>query len=263
MKKTELLFLLLPVFMACGNNEDKKAQAETSVAKQPTAMQQSTGKPAQAQLDDAKSKGKVAFFVLTANDTAGTGKAVAIAENVSRKVANTMVITVNRDDAANAPVIEKWQLSSIPTPAIFIISARGIPVTSFSLEEANEAAIIRDIPSPRMEDAYVALDEKKAVIMLVSGKMATGRDKIAPACNTAAAQLKEKATFIEVDAGDSREKTLLENFKIATATPTVVVLNADGETTGTFTGTVTAAQLVAAATKVVKTPCCADGEPCK
>lgn len=259
------MLLLLLAAAACSDpaNTDKSGSAPTDAPK--AANRQDDGPPAQAQLDEAKSKGQVAFFVLTSDDTTGNSRAVAIAERVRQQTNNTAVIKVNRDNAANAPVIEKWQLSSIPTPAIFIISAKGVPVTSFSLEEATESAIIRDIPSPKMEDAYVALDEKKPVFILVSKNAAKDREKALTSCKAANEALKTKAALIEVDQEDAKERTLLDNFKIAPTanTATVIVLNADGETTGTFTGGATVKQLTEAATKVVKAKCCADGEPCK
>jgi hypothetical protein len=203
--------------------------------------------------------------VLVSNDTAGNNHAFDIADKVNKQVGSSVVIKVNRDDTANATLIAKWQLSSIPTPAIFIISAKGIPVTSFSMEEANESAIIKDIPSPKMDEAYVALDEKNPVFLLISRSTSVDKEKIITTCQSAIEQLKVKAALIEVDQDDSREKTLLDNFKIAPASnvPAVIVLNADGETTGTFIGAVTTRQLVTAATKIVKTQCCANGESCK
>lgn len=265
MKKVSLICLSLLAFTACNDatntNDKESASAATANVAQPLA----SGLPVQAQLDGAKSNGKVAFFVLVSNDTPGNGRAFQIADKVNKQVGNSVVIRVNRDDTANAAVIEKWQLSSIPTPAIFIISAKGIPVTSFSLEEANESAIIKDIPSPKMDEAYVALDEKKPVFLLVSRSISIDKDKIMSNCKSAIEQLKIKAALIEVDQDDIKEKTLLDNFKIAPTSniPTVIVLNADGETTGSFTGAVTTKQLIAAATKVVKTQCCANGESCK
>jgi hypothetical protein len=265
MKKISSIVILLLAFTACNvttntNHKESAIAATTNVA-QPS----SSGLPVQAQLDEAKRNGKVAFFVLMSNDTTGNNRAVEIADKVNKEVGNSVVIRVNRDDTANAAVVEKWQLSSIPTPAIFIISAKGIPVTSFSLEEANESAIIKDIPSPKMDEAYVALDEKKPVFVLVSRSTSVYREKILANCKSAIEQLKIKAALIEVDQDDNKEKTLLDNFKISPSsnTPTVIVLNADGETTGSFTGTVTTKQLIAAATKVVKTQCCANGESCK
>jgi hypothetical protein len=133
------------------------------------------------------------------------------------------------------------------------------------MEEANESAIIKDIPSPKMDEAYVALDEKNPVFLLISRSTSVDKEKIITTCQSAIEQLKVKAALIEVDQDDSREKTLLDNFKIAPASnvPAVIVLNADGETTGTFIGAVTTRQLVTAATKIVKTQCCANGESCK
>lgn len=265
MKKLASILLLLLVFTACNETTKTNDKESASTATTNVAQPNNSGLPLQAQLDEARRNGKVAFLVLMSNDTTGNNRAVEIADKVNKQVGNSVVIRVNRDDTANAAVVEKWQLSSIPTPAIFIISAKGIPVTNFSMEEAHESAIIRDIPSPKMDEAYVALDEKKPVFLLVSRSTSVEREKILANCKSAIEQLKIKAALIEVDQDDNKEKTLLDNFKIAASSnaPTVIVLNADGETTGTFTGSVTTKQLITAATKVVKTQCCADGESCK
>lgn len=263
MKKLPLILLSLLVMNGCKEATDTKEQTTRTA----TAVVQpdNNSTPAQAQLDDAKSKGKVAFLVLVSNDTAGNAQAMEIAGNTTRQAGNSVVIKANRDDAANAALIEKWHLSSIPTPAIFIISPKGIPVTSFSLEEANEQAMINDIPSPKMDEAYVALDEQKAVFILVARSNAPGREKLVASVGTAFAQLQAKAALVEVDPDDSKEQSLLRNFGIEkdATEPTIVVLNTEGDRTGSFPASATVKELVAAATKVVKTPCCASGEPCK
>jgi len=265
MKRIPFFLLWLLAVTACSDTENTKEKESTTITDTNTTPTTENGMPAQTQLDEAKSQGKVAFFVLVSNDTAGNSQALSVAVKVNKQVENSVVIKVNREDTANAALIEKWQLSSIPTPAIFIISPKGIPVTSFSLEEANESDIISYIPSPKMDDAFVALDEKKPVFILVGGKSATDREKIKSSCTAANELLKIKAALIEVDQDDPKEKRLLDKFEIpsSSTTPTVVVLNADGETTGTFKGSVTTKQLVTAATKVITTPCCANGETCK
>lgn len=265
MKRIPLFLLWLLALTACSDAERTNEKESTTVAGTKTAPPDENTTPVRAQLDEAKSMGKVAFFVLVSNDTTGNSQALAVAGRVTKLVENSVMIKVNRDDTANAAVIEKWQLSSIPTPAIFIISPKGIPVTSFSLEEANESDIISYIPSPKMDDAFVALDEKKPVFILVAGKSATDKEKIKSSCIAANELLKIKAALIEVDQDDPKEKRLLDKFEIPSysTTPTVVVLNAEGETTGTFKGSVTTKQLVTAATKVITTPCCANGETCK
>jgi len=263
MKKLPLILLSLLVMTGCKEATDTKEQTAGNA----TAVVQTDNNsiPAQAQLDDAKSKGKVAFLVLVSNDTAGNAQALEIAGNTTLHAGNSVVIKANRDDSANAALIEKWHLSSIPTPAIFIISPKGIPVTSFSLEEATIQDMINDIPSPKMDDAYVALDEQKAVFILVARSNAPGREKLATNVGSAIAQLKAKATLVEVDPDDSKEQSLLKNFGIEkdATEPTLVVLNAEGDRTGAFHASATVNELVTAATKVVKTPCCASGEPCK
>jgi hypothetical protein len=257
------LILSILIIASCNNNVENKE--DTNVPASTHKLSADNGIPAAQQLNEAKANGKVAFFVLISDDTTGNAQAMEIADKVNKLVNNSVVIKINRDDTINAETINKWQLSSIPTPAIFIISARGVPVTSFSLEEANEEAILKDVPSPKMEDAYVALDEFKPVFILVARQSATNREILLSACKTANTQLKKAAVIVEVDQEDPREKTLLDNFNIKADAilPNIIVLNADGETTGRFEGKATAKQLADAATKMVKTQCCANGETCK
>jgi len=255
------------LFAACnsGNAKDSvavKAGQETSA---PKSSDVAVTQPIQPQLDKAKADGKVVLLVLTSKDHAKNQKTNDLAQSVHGKVEQSVVINMDRDDAANAQIVKDWQLDGIITPAIFVVSYKGLPVSGYSLDDAKESDIIEAIPSPKTDEAYAAINESKSVFLVVTEASFADRDQVLGNCQSASSLLKTKPAIIEVNKSDAREKSLLTNYKIDanTKTTTVVVINESGQTTDTYNGPVASGKLVASAKKVVKSACCASGSSCK
>lgn len=259
-----ILLFLITVFIGCGENPKDKNTIREQTALETYTDKSLSGTEVEKQMDDALESESVILLVLVGKSEKDSDRAVQMAENAGKQIQNSVVIRMNRDDKAHAETVDTWQLSGIELPAVLVVSRKGIPVGGYTLTEASESKLIALIPSPKMDDAYVALNDGKPVFLVVSNSISTDRQMVLDICNNASVKLSEKAVIIEVDKQDKKELPLLKNFGIDPASnqTTTVVINSAGETTDTFNGIVSIAKLVESANKKGKSACCAPGEAC-
>jgi hypothetical protein len=258
-KKLQLLSLLLVTitFNACANpkKESNQASSENS-ANQPTQVKQTVkaSSPLHAELNKAKETGKAVFVVVTGTGAADLNKAMSIAKSATTIYKNAVVIQMNRDLPVNADLVSEWGLSGAPLPLILSISPKGYATGGYVLADATADKIAALVPTPKMDEVYAAINNKKSTFIIVSKKSNIDKAGILANCKSAATQLKNNVAIIEIDLADPKEAAFIKqlNLKSAPNTTSVLVLNASGQTTGSFNGKVDAAQLVGAATKVVK-----------
>jgi hypothetical protein len=261
-----LLLVFAVTFNACGANSESKKQTQSSQSN--TEIAQTTSQKnktkLQTDLNVAKKAGKAVFVVVTGTAAVNVDKATTIAKSASTIYKNSVVLEINKDDVTNAQLVAEWRLAGAPIPLILVISPKGYPVSGLLLEQANPKALADLVPTPKMDDVYAALNNKKAVFLVISKKSNLDKTKILENCKTATAQLKNKAVIVEIDLTDSKEAAFIKqlNLKNAPNTSSVLVLNATGQTTGSFEGKAEVSELVNAATKVVSSGCgtgCAPG----
>lgn len=264
LNKFQLLSLLLftaATFTACANSnaERKKANAPQSTQAKTEAVKQTAkaSNSLQAELNKAKAAGKAVFVVVTGAGSTGTDKATTIAKGAAGIYKNAMVIEMDRDLPANAELVSQWGLSGAPLPLILSISPKGNATGGYMLADATAAKIAALVPSPKMDDIYVALYSKKPVFLVVAKKSNIDKAAILNSCRSAVTQLKTNAAIVEIDLEDPKEAVFIKklNLQSATNSTTVMVLNASGRTTGMFTGKVETSELVTAATKVISGGC--------
>jgi len=171
------------------------------------------------------------------------------------------MVEMNRDDVANAELVNKWRLSGAQTPLIMVISPKGYPTGGYLLNEATSDKIVELVPSPKMDNTYEALNNSKAVFIIVSKKSYTDKSQIIENCNAAIKQLQNKAIVVDVDLDDKKESAFIKqlNLKSTPNTTVAIVLNANGQTTGYFEGKAQSNELVLAANKVIKSRGCCSG----
>lgn len=261
-RKIQLFALLLATavsFSACagpanGNSPSSDKSNLTIGDKSKTQISQ---KPIKADIDKAKASGKAVFIVVTDKDAIGTDKAMKIAKDANSIYKKASVVQMNRDIPANSEFVSQWGLSGAPLPIILCISPRGYVTGGFILADATAKKIAELVPSPKTDEIYGAMTDKKSTIIIISKKSNTDKSTILANCKTAAKQLNNKAVIVEIDENDPKEAEFIKkmNLKSAPNTTSVVVLNASGQTAGTFNGKVETTQIVAAAKKVVKSGC--------
>jgi len=226
-------------------NQQKTGQSQGVASKSPTSVQ--------TELDKAKKAGKAVFVVVTEAGHANTSKATAIAKAANGICKNAVIVHMNREDAANAPLVSQWRLAGAPIPLILVLSSKGQLTGGYLLEEATSEKVAELVPSPKLNQVYESVGSGKPVFLVISKKTYTDRAKILERCKSATTQLQNKATVIEVDLADTKEAGFIKQLNVkSTNASTVMVLNASGQTTGVFEGVVETTQLVLAANKVVR-----------
>lgn len=268
-KKWQLITLLLVnavTFNACGANAESKQQSKSAQSK--TETTQTTGKKnntkLQADLNAAKKAGKAVFVVVTGTGAANADKATDLAKRAASVNKNALVVQMNKDDAANSQLVGEWRLEGAPVPLLLVISPKGYPTGGYLLEQATAQKLADLIPSPKLDDVYGALNNKKSVFLVISRKSNTDRTTMIENCKSAVLKLQNKAAIIEIDPSDSKEARFIKQLSLRNTPNTsfVLVLNASGQTTGSFEGKAEISQLVSAATKVISGGCgsgCAPG----
>jgi Mrp family chromosome partitioning ATPase len=258
-KKNQLLTLLLATFTfsACANPNanNKQAVTENSANQQTQAKQTiKAASPLHAELNKAKTDGKAIFVVVTGTGATDINKAMSIAKNAIAISKNATVIQMNRDLPVNEDLVSEWRLSGAPLPLILVISPKGYTTGGYTLADATADKIAALVPSPKMDEVYAAINNKKPSILVISKKSNIDKAGIILNCKSAANQLKNNVSIIEIDSTDPKEAAFIKqlNLKSGLNKTSVLVLNSSGQTTGSFTGKVEVAEIVGAATKVIK-----------
>ena len=261
-KKNQLFALLLSIAAlssACTGTTNSKSPAsvKTNAQAEAQAKTEISQKPIKADIDKAKASGKAVFVVVTNKDAIGTEKAMKVAKEANSIYKNSSVVQMNRDIQANSEFVNQWSLSGVPLPIILCISPKGYATGGYALNEFDAKKIAESVPSPKADEVYGAMNDKKAVFIIISKKDNADKADVVKNCNVAAKQLKDKAVIVEIDANDSKEIEFLKQLKVnsASKTSSVVVFNASGQNAGTFNGKIKSKQLLNAAKKVVKSDC--------
>lgn len=215
----------------------------------------------QEQLDKAKKDGKSVFLVITANKATGVDKAVTIAKGATAKVAKSVVIQMNRDDAANSNLVTKFGIAFVETPFILVISPKGITVAGYPASSATSDMLVQAIPSPKKEEVLLAISEKKPVFIVVSKKGLTDKATVLANCKAVSAKMPNKPSVVEFDFNNTKDSEFLKQIGVTSINDKTitVVSNSSGQVTDKYEGVALEKALTASANKVVKTGGCCPG----
>jgi len=263
MKQIFGLFLVLAMF-SCGNSKtegDKTGKDSTA-----TATSENTKLPEAITaelLEKAKTEGKAVFLVITGTGATEVEKATANVNGANTKSKNSVVYSLNRDDAKNRDLVSKFEIETVPVPFILVISPKGLPVNGGEPSELTADLIIKSIPSPKQDEVNVAIYDEKPVFILVTKEGLSDRDLMRSNCQKASSKIGSKPVIVEVNFEDAAEKDFLKQMGVIklNGASAVVVINETGQIAETFTKNPTVAQLTKAASKVIKkkSSCCPGG----
>ena len=212
-------------------------------------------------LETANKNGNSVFLVVTDPNVTGTDKALEIANKAKTSVTKSVVLQMNRSDAANNELVTKYRLAGAPLPLILVIASNGVVTAGYSLSQATPELLVKAVPSPKKSEVLKYLSDGKSVFIVVTGKSMAEKTTIMNTCQQACVEMENNAKMIEISLDDSRETQFLSELKVnMTATePTTYVINSKGQVTGTFTDDVNSTTLVASAKKVAASGCCPGG----
>jgi hypothetical protein len=212
-------------------------------------------------IETANKDGNSVFLVVTDQNVTGTDKAMEIADHARTDLPKSVVVSMNRSDAANSELVTKYRLTGAPLPLILVIASNGVVSGGFTLDKATPEALVKAVPSPKKADVLKALSEGKSVFIVVSSKSMSTKDNVMNTCQQACIEMENNAKMIEIGLDDTKEKQFLTELKVnmSATEPMTYVINSKGQITGTFNDDVNATTLVASAKKVAASSCCPGG----
>ena len=204
-------------------------------------------------LETAAQKGQVAFVLVTDGSTADVSNAKTTIQSVTKQNKKSVMVELDRSNAANADIVTKYRLASMPVPMILVLNPSGAISGAIQPDKATPEALAKMIPSPKKAEIIKALSEGNAVFITVYRKGMTSVETVNSTCAMACQQMAGKSVQVKVDMDDPAEAGFLTDMKInmVSTEPVTMVPNPQGQIAGSFTGEVQVTQLVASATKKV------------
>jgi hypothetical protein len=208
-------------------------------------------------LAKAAEKQKIAFVLVSEPAASNVADARDLIRSAMKQVQESTLFELDRSDPANADLVAQYRLAGAPIPLILVIARNGTLGGGIIAAGGTVERLVAMVPSPKKAEIMQYLQSGKAVFIEVSRKGMRGQGAALAACTAACGQGGGTSVVVAVDMDDPAEVPFLSSLKIdlAATDPVVLVVNAQGQVTGNYTGTVAAADLAQAATKKA-TGCC-------
>ena len=205
----------------------------------------------QKNLDSAAKHEKIAFILVTDQGATGVDEAKDMIKQAMKQVKKTALIELDRSDAANADLVAKYRLAGAPVPVILVVARNGVLAGGLPAAQATADKLVAMVPSPKKAEILQVLQTGKAVFISVSRKGMASQSGATASCAAACGQMKDQCSAVQIDMDDPEEAAFLGQMKVdlASTEPVTLVVNAQGQITGTYTGAADVASLMQAATK--------------
>ena len=261
-----VLALVLLIFNSnCGKKEDGNAQAQEKTQKPSppvtAAQTQIASSIASQRLSQALSDGKYVYLLFYEPDNADCKTMEKNLDRFARgNDKKVEIIKVDRKDPRNSDIVTKLRAQTAPIPLTLLFTSSGAIIAAFT-KVVTEEEFSQALPSPKKAQALKCMQEGKGVILNFANKKMSSREAVQACCSQAKENLAGKAEYIYVDLSDRKEAGFIKELKVDpnTPAPVTLVINPQGQITGKYNGEVQVTNLVEAATKVVKSGCCAAG----
>jgi thiol-disulfide isomerase/thioredoxin len=257
---------------SCGNQGDDKVNAKEATTERP---QQQSSEPVQTQMEPSAASQRMsqAFsddkYVYLFFYESGNGNCEIMEKNLDSFAGKTKrdveIIKVDRKDPRNKDIVTGLRTQTAPIPLTLLFDPSSAIVAAFT-KVVLEEELTQAFPSPKKVETLEYIRQGKGVILCFSNKEMPARGEVQTCCSQAKSNLAGKAEYIGVDLSDPREAGFVKELRIDpnTAEPITFVINSQGQVTGKYGTEVQVANLVEAATRVVKSGCCppSSGKSC-
>lgn len=218
------------------------------------------------QLESAADMGNVSFVLVTEPGAAGIDQARQMIQNAMTQIPGSVMIESNRSDAANSAFVQEHKLAAAPVPLILVFASNGVMAGGNVASKLTARQLVAMVPSPKKAEVLKAIQSGQATYVTASRTGMSAAPQVTSTCAMACSQMKGKCVAIDISMDDPAEADFLKQLKVnlQATEPVTVVLNAQGQLTGTFNGPVNVTNLVQAATKKVSSGCCppSSGKTC-
>jgi hypothetical protein len=205
---------------------------------------------AQKDLDSAAKHEKIAFILVTDQGATGVDQAKDMIEQAMKQVKKAEFVELDRSDPKNQDLVAKYRLAGAPVPLVLVAARNGVLAGGLPVAQATADKLVGMVPSPKKAEILQVLQSGKAVFVSASRKGMATQSGATAACAAACGQLQEKCVTVQIDMDDPLEAAFLTQMKVdlASTEPVTLVVNAQGQVTGTYSGAADVAALVQAAT---------------
>jgi len=207
----------------------------------------------QRDVESAAKLQKIAFILVYDQSATGMAQARDVIRQTMKQVSGSVLLELDRSAPANAEYVAKLRLAGAPVPLILVAARNGVLAGGLPAAQATPAILLGLVPTPKQAEILQALQSGKPVFITVSRKGMTKETKAVAACVAACSQMGNKSALVRIDMADPQEATFLSQLKVNSAAtePVTLVVNAQGQVTGSYTEVQEVAGLVQAATRVV------------
>jgi hypothetical protein len=202
-------------------------------------------------LQTAAYGGNVAFVLVTEPGAIGVDQAKQTIQGALSQTPGSEMIESNRAEAANSAFIQKYKLAVAPVPLILVFASNGVMAGGNVASKLTTQQLVAMVPSPKKAEVLKAIQSGQAAYVTASRTGMSGAPQVTSTCAMACSQMKGKCVAIDISMDNPAEAGFLKQLKVnlQATEPVTVVLNAQGQLTGTFNGPVDVTNLVQAATK--------------
>ncbi len=213
------------------------------------------------QIDDVIGQGKAVFVIVEEPGAAGLPGVRINTQKAANMVGDVEIIELDRKDPQNAEFVKERRLATAPVPLVLVFASNGALGGGLPGAKALPNSLVSLVPSPKKAEALLALQSGKSVFITATRAGMSESEQVFDCCAEAGEKIKGGCVSINIDLDDAAETVFLSQLKInpQSTTPQTVVINAQGQITGSFDGPVDVTQLVQAATKRVSSGCCPPG----
>ncbi len=235
----------------------KKIAVLLIVALAPIAALASTD----SQLEAAAERGAVAFVLVTDRGAGEIESSRQTIRGAMAEVSGSILIECDRSATENAAFVQRYRLAVAPAPLILVFASNGALVGGNTAARLTTQQLVAMIPSPKKAEVLQALQAGKSVYVTASRSGMAAKSDVVKGCAAACTQLQGRSVSVDVSMDDPAEKGLLSELKVdlQAIDPVTVVINSQGQITGSYLGAVPVESLIASATKVVSSGCCPSG----
>ena len=202
-------------------------------------------------LQSASEASKIAFVLVTEPGAAGLEQAQHVIKDAMSRVDQSVMIELNRADIANASLVAKYRLSGAPVPLILVFASNGAMAGGNLAAKLTSEQLVNMVPSPKKAEVLQALQAGQAVFLTAFREGMSTKSEVFKGCAAACGQMLGKSRSVDVNMDDHAEASFLQQLKVnmQAAEPVTVIINGQGQVTGSFNGPVDVGKLVQAANK--------------
>jgi len=264
-KTVAILMISLSFFASCKNSSSEnvvKDDISNVQNLENNSVSETSVGGVSEQINEAAKKNKAVFLVVFNKEGAEKEKTLSIAKEAAAKNPKTIqVIELNTSDNANSELVTKYRLTGAPLPLIIVLDKNGIAAGGLVLADATVDGLLKIIPSPKYSEILKALNNQKAIFIVVYKQTMPDKAKAIENCKKTVESMNNGASVVELNIDNKNEEILITQLKVNTLAtdPVIYAINKAGQVTGTFDINTSTADLKNAANKVIKSSGCCPG----